>query len=110
MIFIRQSAKEDLGYVCDLAVLSWQPILDGYLEQMGEELFTAFYGDWKAVMCEEVKNNFASNPSRAFVVVDNHDDKNGANETIIGFFSYFIDENKGTVASNALILLTEAGE
>jgi len=91
---IRPYQEADLESVMQIVEIAWAPIYAGYREAMGDELYFAFYPDWKARKRSYMEKHLAKGTT--FVTLD------GAR--IIAFCSYNHEPGAvtGEVADNGV--------
>ena len=77
-----------------LTYIAWQPIFDGYKEQLGEKMFNHYYSGWKDSKYSRVCRGLTS--GRGYVALI--DDK------VVGFIFYMVDDatKTGIVEENAV--------
>ncbi|NMA96383.1 MAG: hypothetical protein GX974_10120, partial [Clostridiales bacterium] len=58
-MYIRKGDISDLKDVAKIAEEAWENIYEGYKEQLGDEIFDAFYSNWRvdkpSSVCKAVK-------------------------------------------------------
>ena len=91
---IRPFEPSDLERVLEIAELAWEPIYNGFREQMGDEMYTAFYPDWRTAKRAHIRRLMESGVG--FVTLDE--------DVVVGFCSYAHEEGAvtGTVMDNAV--------
>ncbi|MCC2686409.1 MAG: family acetyltransferase [Paenibacillaceae bacterium] len=96
-ILIRKFAPYDLDAALDIAVAAWAPIYEGYREQLGSEMFEAFYPDWEERKRRNIRASCMGTNGDAGCVAESGD-------VVVGFVSYRIDARSkcGTIGNNAV--------
>ena len=91
-VWIRWLAPEEIERAADIAVAAWDPIYAGYREQLGGELFDAFYSDWK----EQKRRNTVSEIQGGNCLAAD------AEGVVIGFAVYTAEGRIGEIKGNAV--------
>jgi RimJ/RimL family protein N-acetyltransferase len=96
-ISIRKFAPDDLDAALDIAVEAWAPIYEGYREQLGAEMFEAFYPDWEERKRRNIRASCMGTNGDAVCVAE-------SGGVVVGFVSYRIDAGSkcGTIGNNAV--------
>ena len=78
----------------ELTYIAWQPIFDGYFNELGEEMFNVFYSGWKDTKYRRVYEGLMS--ERGYVAL--------IEDKVVGFIFYIVDEatKTGIVEENAV--------
>lgn len=93
---IRDLRPEDVDRIGEIAVAAWEPAYEHYRENMGEELFSAAYGDWRAYKSSQVESNCLEAPDDVLVATLDGD--------VVGFVTFRIDDDTGIgeIGNNAV--------
>ena len=93
-LIIRPFEEPDMERVLEIAELAWEPIYDGYRKAMGEELFLAFYPDWRSSKRAHIRKIMRSGCGFVTLIEGN----------VVGFCSYAHEDGAqtGTVMDNAV--------
>lgn len=94
---IRPYRPADLEALCDIAVAAWRPYFEGLLEEMGQELFEAAFGDWPAEKTRQVRQFCDDTPQWCLV--------SEVDGVVVGFITYRLQEDRelGIIGNNAVI-------
>jgi RimJ/RimL family protein N-acetyltransferase len=93
---IRPYQPADLQRICDIAAEAWRPYFEGLLEQMGEALFDAAFGDWRAEKTRQVRQSCRDYPQ--WCLVSEMDGE------VVGFCTYRLEKDRGLgiIGNNAV--------
>ena len=92
-ITVRAAVAADAEAAAEIARECWSDIYDGYLLQLGEELYSLIYDDPLSVKAERIRDAVLS--GRAFVAV--------CDGEICGFATYLVEsERVGSLKDNAV--------
>ena len=92
-ITVREAVAADAEAAAEIARECWAGIYDGYLLQLGEQIYNGLYDDPLAVKAEKVREAVFS--GRAFVAV--------CDGEICGFATYLVEsERVGSLKDNAV--------
>ena len=94
-ITIRASTAEDAVAIGEIAKVAWKPIFDGYLEQLGEEIFKFLYPEDPL---EKKKKEVAATAGKGTCFVAECEGK------VVGFATYLTEGKLGILANNAVIM------
>ena len=94
-IIIRAATAADAEAIGEIAKAAWKPIFDGYLMQMGEEIFHFLYPEDPT---EKKKEECARAAGSGACFVAEYKGK------VVGFATYLIKEKLGILANNAVAL------
>ena len=86
--------EEYLERAIELTYISWEPIFEGYRQELGDEMFNALYSDWKKVKYNRIYNGLTS--ERGYVAL--------VDGEVAGFVFYITNDEKkiGVVEENAV--------
>jgi ribosomal protein S18 acetylase RimI-like enzyme len=92
-IIIRHAEEKDIKAAVAIAIDAWIPIREVFKKELGEEIYHAFFKNWKAEKEAEVSAELKS--GNGFVTISDN--------KVVGFISYKIDSNgNGTIGTNAV--------
>lgn len=91
-ITVRAAVAADAEAAAEIARECWSDIYDGYLLQLGEELYSLIYDDPLSVKAERIRDAVLS--GRAFVAI--------CEEEICGFATYLAEGKEGALKDNAV--------
>ena len=94
-VTIRWATAEDAEAVGEVAKVAWKPIFDGYREQLGEDIFHLIY---PTDPLEEKQKEVAKAAAGEHCFVAEYEGK------VVGFATYMINGEVGTLANNAVSL------
>lgn len=78
----------------EITYVAWEPIFEKYREELGEEMFSDLYGDWKDMKYKRVYDGLTS--GKGFIAL--------VNGEVAGFIFYEVDKEKkkGIIEENAV--------
>lgn len=91
-VCIRRLESGDTARILDIAAAAWEPIYDGYREQLGDELFEAFYHDFRERKRRNVQNDIQEGNCLVALI----------DEKVVGFASYTMEGKIGEIKANAV--------
>lgn len=91
-VSIRKMEPEDLERVLEIAVAAWEPIYSGYRQQLGDEIFEAFYSGFPERKRKNTQNDIQEGNCLVALV----------DRQVVGFVAYSIEEKTGEIKSNAV--------
>lgn len=84
-------AAEHLNAAADIAIAAWVPIRESFHQELGDELYNAFFHGWQQKKRREVQSQLMKD--HGFVTI--------SNGQVVGFISYAVDEEaKGGIIQN----------
>lgn len=94
---IREWKEADLQKVLAITIDAWRPVYNGYLQQMGPDIFQAIHGGWEERKKQVVLNSCRNRQGVSVYVVEVEGD-------VAAFIGYKVDEAQqcGTIYDNAV--------
>ncbi|NLV85551.1 MAG: GNAT family N-acetyltransferase, partial [Spirochaetales bacterium] len=91
---IVKARPDHIAEACDIAVDAWTPIRDVFRDEIGDELYAAFYSNWQDEKRQTVTRELLANNGYVAML----------DGRVVGFISYTVDRvNKvGTIGTNAV--------
>lgn len=93
-IVITEPVEETIYAACDIAIKAWTPIREIFKREIGEDLYEAFFGNWKETKQKEVFENL-SKGNGYIALLDG---------VVAGFICYKFDSVRktGEICTNAV--------
>ena len=91
-LMICRPTEQDILDACDIAIAAWIPIREVFRQEMGDELYEAFFTGWQASKREAVAAELRS-PRGYVTKVDGK---------VVAFISYTINGEHAVVGTNAV--------
>lgn len=93
-IVITEPTEETAKVACDIAIKAWTPIREVFKKEMGEELYEAFFGNWKENKRKEVIENLSKGKGYVALI----------DGVVVGFICYKYDTERktGEICTNAV--------
>lgn len=93
-IKIVKCEAEHIEDAIDLMYIAWQPIFDGYREELGDKMFDEYYSGWKETKYKRVYEGLTS--ERGYVAL--------IENKVVGFIFYIVDSatKTGLLEENAV--------
>ena len=94
---IRRMKPEDLGRVCEIAVLAWKHIHDSAMLIMGKEMHETLCANWEEKKARAITDHWQRHPEWVRVV-------ESVDHQVVAFLTFRIDPEKslGTICNNAV--------
>ncbi len=94
-VLIRDLAPRDVEAVVEIAVLAWEPVFAWFRETVGDDIFIAERGDWRAEKARQIRDGIADGRGR-FAVAE-------LDGVVVGFVSFYTKGSGiGEIGNNAV--------
>jgi ribosomal protein S18 acetylase RimI-like enzyme len=93
---IGPADADEMGAICEIAKVAWEPIHDAMIDMVGEEIHDATAQDWRSRKAEQIQGHYERHPEWVLAVREG--------EEVAGFVTFRLDADRaiGTIGNNAV--------
>jgi len=94
---IIEAEDKDIERVVEIAINAWQPIFEGYKNELGDIIYNCEYPDWKKEKARQIYESFKPQSGARVLLAE-------INGVIAGFITYYVDKSNssGIICNNAV--------